>query len=407
MKDQIRPIARIMVASITEREDLLLSGNFGRAIMASFIDVDPETMATHLGISLEGPDNQPLRRRNRFLPHRSRRFRIRHYSNPDQIINDAPTHQLVNLINCVISSNYSDIAEQLVNSEILLNRIQRELDHFAFAGTENWHMFRPALLAGKESLRPIAQLLANNSELDWWWGDVEQDAQRWISQRNEEGLSNKELSDGFTINRSRETFSHLSDREFQTWWVTPGGDRISDTTFGPVGSALAVKPVCHDDWIVNKANVQVWKVTIPMDANIYEVHTPQDWIHLVERFPKLRTNPDTANWLRWTGCSGPWLVPDWKAVAEQFDGVHVSIGGHLSTAYTAWPIGDHFTILSGWHPDSTFWIGRSPQVVGERLDTGEEYRPPTWKRLNYLPRNQFGEPIPKNFVRPEVCCSTT
>jgi hypothetical protein len=75
------------VASITEREDLLLSGNFGRAIMASFIDVDPETMATHLGISLEGPDNQPLRRRNRFLPHRSRRFRIRHYSNPDQIIN--------------------------------------------------------------------------------------------------------------------------------------------------------------------------------------------------------------------------------------------------------------------------------------------------------------------------------
>ena len=379
-----------MGASITEREDLLLSGNFGRAIMASFIDVDPATMATHVGISLEGPDNQPLRRRNRFLPHRRRRLRSRHHSNRDQIINDDQIHQLIDLIDGVISRNYSDIAEHLVSPEILLHEIQQELGPFAWAGTENWHMFRPVLLAAKESLRPIAQLLANNPELDWWWGDVDQNAQHWISQRIEGGLSNQELSDVFTMNRSREVFSHLSDDDIQSWWVTPGGDRISNTSHGPVGSALAVKLVCHDDWAVDRANAQVWKVAIPTDAKIYEVHSPKDWTHLVERFPRLRTNPDTTNWLRWTGSSGPWLVPDWKAVVEHFDGVHVSIGAHLSTAYTAWPIGDHFTILSGWHPDSTFWIGRSPQVVGERLDTGEEYRPPTWKRLNYLPRNQIG-----------------
>ena len=236
-----------MGASITEREDLLLSGNFGRAIMASFIDVDPETMATHLGISLEGSDNQPLRRRNRFLPHRRRRLRSRHHSNRDQIINDDQIHQLIDLIDGVISRNYSDIAEHLVSPEILLHEIQQELGPFAWAGTENWHMFRPVLLAAKESLRPIAQLLANNPELDWWWRDVDQNAQHWISQRIEGGLSNQELSDVFTMNRSREVFSHLSDDDIQSWWVTPGGDRISNTSHGPVGSALAVKLVCHDD----------------------------------------------------------------------------------------------------------------------------------------------------------------
>jgi hypothetical protein len=387
-----------MGASITEREDLLLSGNFGRAILASFIDVDPATMATHLGISLEGPDHAILRRRKRFFPlgrHRLRfpGFRRRHHPKPDPIINDDHIPQIQHLIDSAISGTYAELAEHLLNPEILLHEIQQELNSFAWAGTENWHMFRPALLAAKESLRPIAQLLARNPELDWWWGDVDHGAQRWISQRNDEGLSNRELSDLFMINRNEKTDPHLRDPEFYTWWVTPGGDRISDTTLGPVGSALAVKLVCNDDWTIDRANVQVWKVAIPTNAEIYEVHSPQDWVHLVERFPKLRTYPDLANWLRWTGCSGPWLVPDWKAVAEQFDGVHVSIGGHLSTAYTAWPVGDHFTILSGWHPDSTFWIGRSPHVVGERLDTGEEYRPPIWERSSYLPRNQFGAPF--------------
>jgi hypothetical protein len=384
-----------MVTTRPQREDLLLSGNFGRAILASFIDVNPATMATHLGMSLEGPDHVILRRRKRFFPLGIRRFRFpgyrrQHHPKPDPIINDDHIPQLQQLIDGAISDTYSELAKHLVSPEILLNEIQQELNSFAWAGTENWHMFRPALLAAKEFLRPIAQLLARNPELDWWWGDVDLDAQRWISQRNEEGPSHRELSDLFTINRNEKTDPHLRDREFYTWWVTPGGNRISDTTLGPVGSALAVKLVCHDDWIMDRTNVQVWKVAIPTNAKIYEVHSPQDWVHLVERFPRLRTYPDLPNWLRWTGCSGPWLVPDWTAVAEHFDGVHVSIGGYLSTSYTAWPVGDHFTILSGWHPDSTFWIGRSPQVVGGRLDTGEEYRPPIWERSSYLPRNQFG-----------------
>lgn len=384
-----------MVTTRPQREDLLLSGNFGRAILASFIDVNPATMATHLGMSLEGPDHVILRRRKRFFPLGIRRFRFpgyrrQHHPKPDPIINDDHIPKLQHLIDGAISDTYSELAKHLVSPEILLNEIQQELNSFAWAGTENWHMYRCALLAAKESLRPIAQLLARNPELDWWWGDVDLDAQRWISQRNEEGPSHRELSDLFTINRNEKTDPHLRDREFYTWWVTPGGNRISDTSLGPVGSALAVKLVCHDDWIMDRTNVQVWKVAIPTNAKIYEVHSPQDWVHLVERFPRLRTYPDLPNWLRWTGCSGPWLVLDWTAVAEHFDGVHVSIGGYLSTSYTAWPVGDHFTILSGWHPDSTFWIGRSPQVVGERLDTGEEYRPPIWERSSFLLRNQFG-----------------
>ena len=165
---------KIMVTTLPQREDLLLSGNFGRAILASFIDVDPATMATRLGISLEGPDHAILRRRKRFFSlgrHRLRfpGFRRRHHPKPDPIINDDHIPQLQHLIDGAISGTYAELAEHLVNPEILLHEIQQELSSFAWAGTENWHMFRLALLAAKESLRPIAQLLARNPELDWWW----------------------------------------------------------------------------------------------------------------------------------------------------------------------------------------------------------------------------------------------
>ena len=202
---------RTVVLSIAEREELLLSGNFGRAMLASFIDVNPATMTAHLGISLEGPDMGILYRRRRFFPHRGRRLRLLglkrgHYQAPDPIITDDHIHQLEDLIHVAISRNYLDIAKHLVSPEILLHQIQQVLGSFAWAGTENWHMFRSALLAAKESLRPIAQLLANNPELDWWWSAVHQDSQHWISQRNDHGLSNQELSDAFTMNSSRHIF---------------------------------------------------------------------------------------------------------------------------------------------------------------------------------------------------------
>jgi hypothetical protein len=360
--------------NLAEREELLLSGNFGRAILTSLLDLDPRSMPTQLGIDLESYGSVfLLQKQRRFFPWRNigigRRFFPWHHSKPqpELLTNEDQIRSVIKSIETVISHNYAEISQQLVGSEILINRIQQELGHYAFAGQPNWHNFREALLAAKESLRPLAQLLAKNSDFDWWWSDIDAVGQRWISQREEAGFSDQELGSMFEAYKNKMFSPELSDWDIPIWWVTPRLNRISDTTRGPIGSALAVKLVCNDDWYVSAEKLQVWNVEIPPEAKIYEVHTPLDWIHLVERFPKLQITPDTQNWLRWTGCSGPWLTPDWKAVAEHFDGVHVSIGGHLATAYTAWPIGDHFTILTGWHPDATFWIGRSPKVVGERL----------------------------------------
>ena len=46
-------------------------------------------------------------------------------------------------------------------------------------------------------------------------------------------------------------------------------------------------------------------------------------------------------------------IPDYLAVAEDFDAFHLSVAGYLSTAGRSLPVGDASTVLAGWDPDET------------------------------------------------------
>jgi hypothetical protein len=65
---------------------------------------------------------------------------------------------------------------------------------------------------------------------------------------------------------------------------------------------------------------------------------------------------DTAATGPWTGGQGTWVIPDWVAVSQDWDGVHVSLGGYLEAAYRAANAGGGFTLLAGWNPDETLWL---------------------------------------------------
>jgi hypothetical protein len=63
------------------------------------------------------------------------------------------------------------------------------------------------------------------------------------------------------------------------------------------------------------------------------------------------------DWWRVTGSSGRWLIPDLTAAAADYGAVHVSVIGYLTTAGRALPVGDARTMLAGWNPDETWWLG--------------------------------------------------
>ena len=57
-----------------------------------------------------------------------------------------------------------------------------------------------------------------------------------------------------------------------------------------------------------------------------------------------------------TGWSGRWLIPDFTAAAADYDAVHLTVFGYLTTAGRAVPVGDARTMLAGWDPDETWWL---------------------------------------------------
>jgi hypothetical protein len=92
-------------------------------------------------------------------------------------------------------------------------------------------------------------------------------------------------------------------------------------------------------------------------VRVYEIHGPGQWTALVDRYPLDVSRSRRHNWWRITGWAGRWLIPDYTAVAEDWDAIHVSAAGYLATAGVALRAGDNArTMLAGWHPDATWWL---------------------------------------------------
>ena len=69
------------------------------------------------------------------------------------------------------------------------------------------------------------------------------------------------------------------------------------------------------------------------------------------------------------------MVPDWPEVAQEYDAVHLTVSGYLTTAGRAVPVSDGVaSVLAGWGPDETWWL------TDVRGDGGGEARAQGWVR---------------------------
>jgi hypothetical protein len=78
------------------------------------------------------------------------------------------------------------------------------------------------------------------------------------------------------------------------------------------------------------------------------------------------TGTHDGEWRTWGDVDGPWYLPDWEALADHLDGVHVTVGGYLASCGLAQPVLDGYTMLAGWVPDATVWV-RDVATASRRL----------------------------------------
>ena len=186
------------------------------------------------------------------------------------------------------------------------------------------------------------------------------------------------------------------DPAVQQWWHSGSPDREFFTrprfrrfddvyesgqfTFAGMWTVSDPPPEVHRDllsaWELEPDPVTRWHLPIERDVKVFEIHRPTDWVRLVAAYP--------ATAYEYSGWELPGinqhrqdldvllavegqhtartrmrhrLVPDWAAVAADYDGVHLSWAGFLTAeGYVSDLDGGDVTMLRYWFSERTLWL---------------------------------------------------
>lgn len=233
-----------------------------------------------------------------------------------------------------------------------------------------------------EALVPVADAVASTWAAGWWSTPVAREEQHvvaWLDEGAEEGRAPVlegvagRLSTWRADGRVEERHAQQHDEDDShpyggSWSSLPPPEVVVGTTRS-LGALPAVQLALVEDPAHECASVT--RVTPAPGCRVYEIGRPEDWVELVRRYPLDVRWSRRHDWWRVTGRTGPWLIPDWSAVGADYDGVHLTALGYLSTAGRALAVGEDHTLLAGFAPDATCWLTDTLSQAGE---------PETWHR---------------------------
>lgn len=102
-----------------------------------------------------------------------------------------------------------------------------------------------------------------------------------------------------------------------------------------------------------KPHYSSWLVKADLVARVYEVDGPQAWHNLCVRYPaagrKDKQTPDFSG-------DEDRLVPDWLAVAMDWDAVHLTFGGLLTAEQVRVESAAGWTYFWSWNIEQTLWL---------------------------------------------------
>jgi hypothetical protein len=235
------------------------------------------------------------------------------------------------------------------------------------------------------ALLPIATAVADSPAARWWSEPVALETQQyveWTGAHREPPLlsgADQELAAwrSATLEDERAAAERPADPAANFsgyWWSAPAHSRLAATTrslpgLGAVGLALVEDP---GNW--TSATCQ--PVNVRPGARVYEINGPDDWTQLAARYPLDLTKSRRHDWFRVTGWTGAWVVPDFAAVAADYDAIHLTVLGYLTTAGRDLPAAEARTMLAGWNPDTTYWLTDSLEKAGPPIRLEQRDRDP-------------------------------
>ncbi|WP_077685016.1 hypothetical protein [Tessaracoccus aquimaris] len=221
-----------------------------------------------------------------------------------------------------------------------------------------------AIPAVRDGLARVADHLAGAPLLERWAGPMDPADQRslvWEAQRYRQGTVDLRRWRSDALSSERRA---LKDRPARAdanvsgnWWSCPPHELRRSTGSASDGLPLGVHLI---EDALGWTEADATRLRIDPKARVLEIASADDWARLCRDHPLDVTASRRHDWYRATGRDGAWVVPDWCAVAERYDGVHLTIACYLEAATTAIPVdGDRASVIAGCDPDSTWWLNDS------------------------------------------------
>ncbi|WP_414122183.1 hypothetical protein [Corynebacterium nuruki] len=248
--------------------------------------------------------------------------------------------------------------------------------------------------AVREALRPVAEHLAASPVTDWWWSTPDLTDQWSVSWGRSDADADPvpdippekraaNLRDWSAETRAAEQRYDTGperrrapeDAPGGNWWslplwCVPTSSRRWPGSAGPSDpvQALFIEDRWEDDFCAGR-------FTPPAESRILEITGADDWAALCREFPLEVTWSYRGEWYEVTGRdsreAGPWLVPDWSQVAQEWDAVHLTVTGYLAAATRCIPVpgavgatgtagttggAEAASVIGGCGPDVTYWL---------------------------------------------------
>ncbi|MGH2828981.1 MAG: hypothetical protein ACRDJM_00710 [Actinomycetota bacterium] len=221
---------------------------------------------------------------------------------------------------------------------------EAELADLVHSATSGWpwnsvrESITPRLLRGKELLRPAAERLAESRGARPWFLPLDPSAQIWVSREGVAPSASK-----FTPDLGPCRHSHVvrPARAFST---------STQRSFIPCSWLL-------DAWEgTPKPPFDLWRMPVREDTRVFEILGSRDWAHLVSTYPADTTDLHEHMLADYGITERPFLSPNWEAVARDYDGVHLSEIGRLTTESVPLSLGAGVCMLECWDTEATEWM---------------------------------------------------
>jgi hypothetical protein len=202
-----------------------------------------------------------------------------------------------------------------------------------------------------------------------WFGSIDRQAQQWVAAPDKaDSVPEPRRPDRPLTNWER----YAQKPEWGLWTSTELDDPDNTTSllvaagFGTGDLGGHFHPPCAR-----------YRFAIAPTARVFEIDGPDAWHRLCTHFPA-------------AGEDGR-LVPDWPAVAEEWDGVHLTLGGLLTAEQVRVAGPEGWTAYWAWDAEQTVWLGDAFVGAARLPELTELPEPPDWIER---PRALWIEPGP-------------